>query len=466
MVLEHERKEDRLMVPTPSQRLSRSVFIVVAVICLAGVAHGFLFTPGTQETSSIDLQQRIDSGNLTPTQSISPGEEVTVITTQGVPNINEPAEIVAVDSQGEVIYYNDTYTQYVDLDPVPGKKHTVEYIAGKGLPSAQCNDIKVTGPGCYRNIIERVNLTTGEITRVYAQLASGVWHDSDRINSTHVVVADIARDRVLIVNVRTDTVEWTWNVAREFSKDSGGPPSDWTHINDVEYLDDGRIMADLRNQDQVVFLDPSKPPEQVLLKNWTLGSENAHDILFEQHNPDYIPAERGGPAVLIADSENNRIVEYHRTANGSWELAWKWRDLRLQWPRDADRLPNGNTLISDSHGNRVLELTPQEEITWVTKISLPYESERLGTGDESTGGSTMDITTESANLGLSTQFWLTLKDILPSVIVNSILFVAPAWIHFTTLVSGVVLLIDLIIWAALETWWRQQQTIRTRLGIS
>jgi hypothetical protein len=441
------------MIPTPSRRLSRSLFIVIGVICLVGLAQGYLLTPGSGETTSISIQKRIDSGNINPTQSISPDEEMTVITTQGVPAVHEPAEIVAVDTKGEIVYYNDTYTQYVDVDPVPGTKYTVEYIAAKGLPSNVCNGIKVTGSACYRNVIERVNLTTGKVTRVYAQLASGAWHDSDRINATHVVVADIARDRVLIINTKTDSVEWVWDVARAFSKDSGGSPSDWTHMNDVQYLDDGRIMVSLRNQDQVVFLDPSKPPNQVLLENWTLGEDNNHSVLYEQHNPDYISAEMGGPAILIADSENNRIVEYHRTANGTWELAWKWRDLRLQWPRDADRLPNGNTLITDSHGNRVLELTSQEKITWVAKISLPYEAERLSTGAESEGGSTMSIAMESESIGLPSQFWLTLKDVLPSVIVNSILFVAPEWVHFTTLVSGIVLLVDVGIWAVLEVRW-------------
>jgi hypothetical protein len=441
------------MIPSPSQRLYRALFIGVGVICLVGMGHGYLLSPGTGETPTVNIQNRIDSGTINQTRSIAPDDEITVITTQGVPAINEPAEIVAINRRGETVYYNDTYTQYVDVDPVPGTRHTVEYIAGRGLPSDKCNTIKVTGSACYRNVIERVNLTTGDVTRVYAHLASGQWHDSDRINSTHVAVADIARDRVLIINTKTDTIEWVWNVAREYPKDSGGPPSDWTHMNDVEVLDDGRIMVSLRNQDQVVFLDPSQPPNQVLRENWTLGEDNAHNILFEQHNPDYIPPEQGGPAILIADSENNRIVEYHRTANGSWKLAWKWRDLRLQWPRDADRLPNGDTLISDSHGNRVLELTPQEEIMWVAKISLPYEAERLGTGAESEGGSTIALSRESESIGLPVQFWLTLKDVLPSVIVNSILFVAPEWIRFTTLVSGVVLLVNVGIWGILEIWW-------------
>jgi hypothetical protein len=76
-------------------------------------------------------------------------------------------------------------------------------------------------------------------------------------------------------------------------------------------------------------------------------------LFYEQHNPDYIPEERGGPAVLVADSENGRVVEYGRTpgngtpvTDGTWERTWQWRDGRLQWPRDADRLPNGGWLSS------------------------------------------------------------------------------------------------------------------------
>jgi len=67
------------------------------------------------------------------------------------------------------------------------------------------------------------------------------------------------------------------------------------------------------------------------MDEWTLGSEDDYDTIYEQHNPDFIPAERGGPAVVVADSENGRVLEYQRE-DGDWEQSWTWEDRRLQWP--------------------------------------------------------------------------------------------------------------------------------------
>jgi hypothetical protein len=39
-----------------------------------------------------------------------------------------------------------------------------------------------------------------------------------------------------------------------------------------------------------------------------LGAEDEYDTLYEQHNPDYIPEERGDPAILVAKSQNNQLL--------------------------------------------------------------------------------------------------------------------------------------------------------------
>ncbi len=57
----------------------------------------------------------------------------------------------------------------------------------------------------------------------------------------------------------------------------------------------------------------------------------------------------------------------------------------LSWPRDADRLPNGNTLITDSRAvpvTRVIEINSGGDLVWefevpITFGNLFYESDRL-----------------------------------------------------------------------------------------
>jgi len=299
-----------------------------------------------------------------------------------------PSQLVAYGPDGSIVYQNRSYQIYHDVDPSLSGGTNVTYVASNGHldPSLCAGESK-----CMINVVERVNLSTGNATRLYTRYSKNTGstqiHDVDMVNESVLLVADIVfPDSVYLVDRRTGERIWQWNVSRAYAEADGGHyPNDWTHINDVEYLHDGRVMANLRNMDQVVFLDPGEG----LQENWTLGEDDDHAILYEQHNADYIPRERGGPAVLVADSENNRVVEYQRI-DGEWELSWAWSDPQLAWPRDADRLPNGNTLVVDSHGQRIFEVNRTGAV--VAERSFPnggYEAEKLGTGDESAGGLSM-----------------------------------------------------------------------------
>ncbi|MFW5903586.1 MAG: arylsulfotransferase family protein, partial [Halolamina sp.] len=351
-----------------------------------------------------------------------------------------------------------------DVDPVSGTNATVEFVYADHLDPEDCD-----GSVCTRNGVERVNLTTGEKSTVFSRITPGKhstrWHDVDRIDEDRLLVADIDRDRVFVVNTTTELITWEWDAQSAFDVDSGGPyPGDWTHLNDVELVEiDGReaVMVSLRNHDQVAFIDF----ERGLLENWTLGTDGDHDTLYEQHNPDYVPPERGGPAVLVADSENGRVVEYQREdpetgdpttgPDGEWKRTWTWSDERLQWPRDADRLPNGHTLITDSNGDRVFEVDRSGEVVWTASIGFPYEAERLGTGDESAGGesaSALDLPSREpgpTNLSLTGR----VMDALPPSVANAIAYVFPRWVGPIEGTALLVLVATVLVWARLEYRW-------------
>jgi hypothetical protein len=190
-----------------------------------------------------------------------------------------------------------------------------------------------------------------------------------------------------------------------------------------------------------VFIDR----EEGMRENMTLGADGDHSVLYEQHNPDYIPRERGGPAIVVADSENNRIVEY-QYRDGSWNRSWLWSDARLQWPRDADRLPNNNTLVADSHGTRLIEVAPNGTVVWERTVPRGvYDVEVLRTGDESTTGLSMatingtdgrtDVSTyASADSSLKRGF----LDLFPPLVLHGFLFVMPSWL---SPLSGTLLLL-------------------------
>jgi hypothetical protein len=425
--------------------MRRAVRLVSAVILLASAAvvvQGALSAPTTASPETVP--------------DAPPTENVTVVTESA-----RFGTIVAWHPNGSLLYYNDTRTKYFDVDPVAGESLTVEYAA---TDTIHTRGPTCSSPPCTRNVVERVNLSTGETREVYARYdpeeAAAEWHDHERIDESRILVADIVHDQVFVVNTTTGIVTWRWDTQSDFPVEGGGPyPGDWAHINDVELLDDGRVMVSMRNQDQVVFLDR----QTGLLANWTLGSEDDHDVLYEQHNPDYIPAERGGPAVVVADSENGRIVEYQRDGDG-WERTWQWSDARLQWPRDADRLPGGTTLVTDTHGKRVVEVDRDGRPVWSVPVPHPYDAERLATGPESATGesaSRLGLTSWTASgsgpdggFDVADAVSDALLSVFPSRIVNAVFYVAPVWMGGPQLVAVIAGVLTTLGWAALELFWR------------
>ncbi|MFC6825097.1 arylsulfotransferase family protein [Halopelagius fulvigenes] len=434
---------------------------VLVFLSAATLVVGYVDAERTNDkvTGDPSVEQAFKTGNRSPVVPSRPN--ITVVATDSNAFVGDEgdgararAELAAFAPDGSIYYYQDNHTRYWDVDRVPGTNSTVEFVYADHLAPGDCGETV-----CTRNGVERVNLTTGERTQVYSRITPGKhstrWHDVDRIDEHRLLVADIDRDRVYVVNTTTDLIEWEWDAQSSFDvAKSGGPfPDDWTHLNDVEYVEvDGQeaVMVSLRNHDQVAFVSF----ERGLMKNWTLGTDGNHSTLYEQHNPDYIPPENGGPAVLVADSENGRVVEYQRE-NGEWNRTWTWADQRVQWPRDADRLPNGNTLVTDSNGDRVFEVNRAGEVVWSATVGFPYEAERLGTGDESEGGES------AASLGLPSKtpaegersLLARATATLPPKVVNSIAYAFPRWVGVAEGLAVVVLVVTLIRWLTLEYRW-------------
>ena len=245
--------------------------------------------------------------------------------------------------------------------------------------------LSTTEPGL--SIVEEINATSGE--HVSKRRFSDIYdsHDADLINGDEILLNDMSQngdDRVVVYNLTREEITWEYRFEDHpevFPQGGGGEfGGDWTHNNDVEQIRPGVFMVSVRNFDQVVAID--RETKEI---RWKLGKDDDRDILFEQHNPDYIQGENGTPTVLVADSRNDRVVEYARE-DGEWIRTWVLRGGGLSEPRDADRLPNGNTLVVDRRGDRLLEVTPSGQVVWEFYAPWqPYDAERIGTGDESTG---------------------------------------------------------------------------------
>ncbi len=243
-------------------------------------------------------------------------------------------------------------------------------------------------------------------------------HDVNRLPSGEFLLTDMEYERIMTV-APNGTITWQWNASQRYDEPPNPTQTDWLHINDVDRLGPGRYMVSVRNANQILIIERGKGVVEVINEDEPGSSdENCRqrgnqladynndsngDILCgnpelfdHQHNPQYL----GPGAVLVADSDNDRVVELHKR-NGEWEIAWgvnSAKGVRFDWPRDADRLPNGHTLITDSRNNRIVEVTPNGTTVWSASTGIwPYEADRLPYG-ELVGGDRIDRMNRTGDL--------------------------------------------------------------------
>ena len=309
-----------------------------------------------------------------------PADNTTVVSVQGYTfegstNDKKPARLITASERATTEW---TYTSrqgsnawFFDVDPLDN------------------GNLLVVSPRSGETVIYELNPETEE--RIWERtLPFEDTHDADMLSEDELVIghmrawnetSEVSNDEVVIYNLTTDEITWRWRLRDHYPNSTdGGMNADWSHLNDVDQVGEHRLLLSPRNFDQAIVID--RRTDEIVRR---LGQDDDYSVLNEQHNPDYLAGENGTPTMLVADSGNDRVVEYARL-NGSWEQTWEVGADSLQWPRDADRLPNGNTLIVDSLNHRVIEVTPTGEIVWEYYATWgPYDAERLGTGDESNG---------------------------------------------------------------------------------
>lgn len=338
---------------TPSRTTARLAAAVLVVLLLAPTATSAVL--GSEQPTPVAA----DGADATNTTG-----SLTVVAAQGDDlSTGGDSRVAVIDTDAErVIWQTTRYSTYYDVDPL--NESTLLYTA---------HDDNMTTYAIVHN------WRTGEVYDRFV-VAAGA-HDVDYLGDGRYVYTDGKSHRVVVLNRTTDEVIWVYDFTEQFPPTTGGGPDssyagDFTHVNDVDVADDGSaFLVSPRNFDRVLLID-----RETKETRWTLGEEDNYSRLYEQHNPQLVTTSP--PTVLVADSENDRIVEYRRV-DGEWTLVWSFaRDLR--WPRDADRLPNGNTLLVDTR--YAMEVTPSREVVWRVRVpKFLYDVERIGLGDEPTG---------------------------------------------------------------------------------
>jgi len=204
----------------------------------------------------------------------------------------------------------------------------------------------------------------------------------------HILVADCGHNRIIEINYPQKDIVWEWNptfvnwtkINPAWGSDHyyNNPIAyDWTHLNDVKlhnYTGYTAMLVSLRNWNLVIelnytaeMLHQGSNESRVI---WSYGNYTDTTLLNHQHSPSY--ASNGN--ILVADSDNHRVVEINYTTR----LQERSYD-ELHWVRDIRELPDGTFLVTDS--DRVIILNQEwDQVTWIytQDISFPYQSQIVG----------------------------------------------------------------------------------------
>ncbi|SEV98851.1 aryl-sulfate sulfotransferase [Natrinema salifodinae] len=383
----------------------------------------------------------------------------------GVHSYNDDGRVVELTPDGEVAWEwsvpNSRVFGVEQLD-----EETVLAAVAVRTPAEDCPEehleYEETDHQCVHNRVVEIDKNSTEVVWEYDWydefIANHEVHDVERLENGETAIADMGNDRAFTID-RDGETTWEWHAedhltpGTPFHEEYGGPEKegehdDWTHMNDIDRLENGNFQISIRNFDVIIEVDPET--DEIVD---TVGEPGNDSMMDHQHNPHRIEAEG---TMVVADSENSRIIELDlETEAHIWRYTGPSND-HLQWPRDADRLPNGNTLITDSRNNRVLEIDPDGEIVWQFDdlagevIPLPYEADRIGADEQSdvpAGDELTEIDSEPGPVESTVRKWEAMAQ-----------YVFPTWMHLPQILHVVGITIGLL-WLSAEGFvfaWRRR----------
>lgn len=271
---------------------------------------------------------------------------------------NNP-KIVEVDMDGNIVWQYELGNML---------RQYIKY--GFDAESLGWGRVLVMLPACMAMVVNR----GGNLTWGYT--SDKVSHDVDWLDNGNVIMVFGANDQlndmqITEVDQAEGFVRWQWSANEHFkeARYMNTYKNGWTGTNAVTRMENGHTMVCLCNFHLIAELD-------------SLGNvlnKFGEGLLYYPHDPEFL--ENGNILVACQKSPNQDMqanypaLEFNPLTN---EVVWKydnseWFDTQLT--RDANRLSNGNTLITGS--TQIIEVTPEGEIVWRLKIKdadLPLES--------------------------------------------------------------------------------------------
>jgi len=192
-------------------------------------------------------------------------------------------------------------------------------------------------------------------------------------------------DGLELVDPQTNDVLWSWSLLDHFRpEDFQGIPEaefegisglgrDWSHSNSAVW-DEARslVWVSIRHFDRIVGVDYPSGEIRVTVGEGGLGPPG---YMSRQHAPEV----QADGSILFFDNGSGQApprtsvkqFDFDEVA-GTFEPLFEWsdsppfHDFALG---DADRLSNGNILVTAGVSRRIIEIDPQGRIVWELKLS-------------------------------------------------------------------------------------------------
>lgn len=221
----------------------------------------------------------------------------------------------------------------------------------------------------YR-LMEKVKAMTTEasqnkVTEKKVRPSNVISKSCPVLSSYGTLVADERGNRVLIIN---QDGEITW----EYGKFGTSHSNKLKMPRFANFADGQNILITDTGNSKVIMINHKKD----LL--WQFGTGDAmHSDKTLDHPASCTKTLNG--YYLICDTNNKRVIE----VNNNGDIIWQYGDLKdtklfgksllpivnkstylLFTPTFAQRLENGNTLISDTGNRKIIEVNPDKKIVW------------------------------------------------------------------------------------------------------
>lgn len=189
-------------------------------------------------------------------------------------------------------------------------------------------------------------------------------------------------DRIVVMNPDNNEIVWEWSTfdyytTEDYDVFQTNHWNDWTHVNNAHYEPaDNSVYISCRHLSRITRIDyDTKEIVYNLGMDMPSGDVTVGNDLFSyQHSPQLLP---NGNLVLF-DNGNRRggeppssgqtfavEIELSGSPLDQAEIVWSW-EAPTYCPStgDADRLQNGNTLVTSTQLLGVYEVDPDGEIAW------------------------------------------------------------------------------------------------------